>query len=62
MTCQRCVRHVTSALRQVPGVASAQVDLASGVATIEHDDQVVVAQLCGAVDDAGYQATPELVS
>jgi copper chaperone len=55
MTCQHCVRAVTSALGKVPGVTAVRsVDLARGQAEIEGspDEQAVVA----AIRDEGYEA------
>src|SRR3990172_12481721 len=37
MTCVSCVAHVTQALEEVPGVTSAQVNLASEQAAVEYD-------------------------
>jgi copper chaperone CopZ len=54
MTCQNCVRHVTEALGELPGVRSAQVDLASGTARLETDREVPPAELQAALDEAGY--------
>ena len=55
MSCQACVGHVQKALQDVPGVQSAQVDLASGTASVRHqgaaDDKLVEA-----VSEAGYEA------
>jgi copper chaperone len=55
MTCQHCVRAVTSALGKVPGVKAVRaVDLARGQAEIEGspDEQAVIA----AVREEGYEA------
>lgn len=62
MTCKNCVRHVGEALRQVPGVTAAEVELATGTASVEHADDVDVTALCQAVADAGYEATGTLVT
>ena len=46
---------VTKALKAVPGVANAEVDLEKARATVGYDgDRVTVEQLAKAVDDAGY--------
>ncbi|MBI2944039.1 MAG: heavy-metal-associated domain-containing protein [Candidatus Wallbacteria bacterium] len=55
MTCQNCVRHVTEALTEVPGVQSVKVDLAAGTATVEHTTATREA-LVAAVEEAGYEA------
>ncbi|MBI4491638.1 MAG: heavy metal translocating P-type ATPase [Chloroflexi bacterium] len=55
MTCGSCVRHVTAALTAVPGVQSAQVDLAAGTATVRCDPATASFQaLQEAVAAAGY--------
>lgn len=56
MTCASCVGHVTHALRNVPGVRDARVNLATERATIEHDAPLTLEDLVAAVEDAGYHA------
>lgn len=55
MTCQNCVQHVREALAALPGVRSADVELASNSATIEADREVPRAELTAALDEAGYE-------
>lgn len=57
MTCGSCVEIVTGALREVPGVRSAAVDLRGGVARIIAEATGVEA-LVQAVKEAGYEASP----
>ncbi len=52
MTCQNCVKHVTSAIRAVPGVTDVQVDLASGVAEVTGIADT--SELIAAVQEEGY--------
>lgn len=55
MSCGHCVKSVESALKQVPGVQSVQVDLAGGKATVQGDaDQ---GALVSAVKEEGYSAS-----
>jgi len=54
MTCGHCQTAVSKALKSVPGVQDAQVDLASGKATV--DGQVDVQALIAAVVEEGYGA------
>jgi P-type Cu+ transporter len=54
MTCASCVGRVEKALAEVPGVISANVNLASEKATVEYSDQVKISDLRKAVEDAGY--------
>ena len=57
MTCGHCVKSVTNALTSTPGVVSASVDLARGVAEIQHDGTVNESVLIAAVQEEGYAAT-----
>jgi copper chaperone len=57
MSCGNCVRHVTEALRGVPGVGAVEVVLAEARAKVVHDAaRAPVAALIAAVEEAGYQA------
>jgi copper chaperone len=57
MTCGGCVGSVTRVLKALPGVADAQVSLEKGEARVSFDPAVAnVAQLKGAIGDAGYEA------
>src|SRR6476620_11812520 len=59
MTCASCVGRVEKALNRMAGVAGAEVNLATEVATVRFDPaQVDLAQLTAAVTKAGYTATP----
>ncbi|TAJ16579.1 MAG: copper-translocating P-type ATPase [Planctomycetota bacterium] len=59
MTCAACVRRVENALRAVDGVASAEVNLVTGRASIEHGPKAPNAQaLRAAVEHAGYALLP----
>ncbi len=56
MTCASCVARVERALKKVPGVSQATVNLATERATVEFlPGQVAIADLRRAVDDAGYR-------
>ena len=56
MTCASCVARVEKALKRVPGVASAQVNLATETATVALAQGISPAALVAAVRDAGYEA------
>ncbi|MFY9509436.1 MAG: heavy metal translocating P-type ATPase [Rubrivivax sp.] len=56
MTCASCVARVEKALKKVPGVSSAVVNLATEKATIQALSTVPAASLKAAVDRAGYVA------
>ena len=55
MSCAHCVAHVTRTLQAVPGVQSAEVQLAAGRALVQHENADVAAML-SALDEAGYEA------
>jgi Cu+-exporting ATPase len=59
MTCASCVARVEEALSGVPGVISANVNLASEKATVEYLEGTAVADMRRAVKDAGYELGPE---
>ena len=55
MTCQNCVRHVSQALSSLPGVRSAEVDLAAGSARLDTERELPAQELRAALDEAGYE-------
>jgi Cu+-exporting ATPase len=57
MTCASCVARVEKALKAVPGVLGAEVNLAMETAQVEATRLVDLAQLIAAVEKAGYQAS-----
>ncbi len=59
MTCASCVARVEEALSTVPGVVSANVNLASEKATVDYLEGTSAADMRRAVQDAGYQLGPE---
>src|SRR4051794_16003911 len=57
MTCASCVTRVERALRKVPGVADAEVNLATETAEVQSAGQSLdIDVLTAAVAKAGYQA------
>jgi copper chaperone CopZ len=54
MTCGHCVIAVRKALEAVPGVQTAEVNLAGGKATV--DGNAELAALVEAVEEEGYTA------
>jgi Cu+-exporting ATPase len=56
MTCASCVSHVEKALKRVPGVVDARVNLAAEKATVEGTPSVKDEALVAAVEAAGYEA------
>jgi copper chaperone CopZ len=56
MTCSHCVMAVDKALKKLPGVSAASVEV--GRATVTVDPDVTTGdRLVDAVQDAGYDAT-----
>lgn len=59
MTCANCAGNIEKALRAVPGVVGAEVNLAMESAHVTWlGSNVSAGMLVHAVDDAGYRATP----
>ena len=59
MTCASCVGRVERALKAVPGVQSASVNLATEQATIQLSHEVEHSALVEAIENAGYTVQPE---
>ena len=55
MTCRHCVRKVTAALRDVPGVQLVQADLTTTTVVLRGDP--TVAEVLAALDGAGFPGT-----
>jgi len=56
MTCNHCVMRVAKAIKSIPGVQDAQVDLQKAQAVITYDDaKVSPEKFSAAVLDAGYK-------
>ena len=55
MTCDHCVRSVTNALKDVPGVSEAVVSLDDKQATVTAES-VDIEALIAAVEEEGYTA------
>lgn len=57
MTCQNCVKHVTTELADIPGVTKVDVDLVpDGVSqvTVTSAQQIAPETAHAAIDEAGY--------
>jgi Cu+-exporting ATPase len=59
MSCASCVSRVEKAIRSVPGVVSANVNLANNQATVEYLEDVRLSVIKQAVKDAGYEVEAE---
>ena len=59
MTCNHCVMRVTKALKAIPGVQKADVDLQKAEAAVSFDEkQANMSTFSAAVADAGYKVIP----
>ncbi|MBA4147629.1 MAG: heavy-metal-associated domain-containing protein [Verrucomicrobia bacterium] len=60
MTCEGCVKGVTSELRRVPGVVSVKVTLTNKLAVVAIDtNRVSTKTLVKTIEEAGYTAKPK---
>lgn len=63
MNCAACAARVEKALKAVPGVKSATVNLVAQKASVEYDpNQATVAELVRAVQELGYRVPAEEIS
>ncbi len=58
MTCASCVGRVERALKKVPGVQNAVVNLATERATVQLQGDTDASRLIAAIEKAGYEARP----
>lgn len=56
MSCQHCVRAVTTAVQTVDPAATVAVDLAAG--TVRVDSAAQAARIAGAIREEGYAVKP----
>lgn len=54
MTCDHCVRAVTTELVLLEGVRSVDVDLGQGAVTVTSDGPLDLEEVREAIDEAGY--------
>ncbi|MER5324676.1 heavy-metal-associated domain-containing protein [Streptosporangium roseum] len=54
MTCGHCVSSVKEEVGGVPGVTGVEVDLATGLLTVDGEGPVDTAAIVAAVEEAGY--------
>ena len=57
MTCEHCVRSVTEEISEIDGVTDVVVDLPTGKVTVSSSKDLDVADVRGAVKEAGYELT-----
>ena len=57
MTCSSCIRHVTAALRELPGIDAVEVKLKDGKVRVAHDDDSASTdEMIAALNEAGYES------
>ncbi|PSS64828.1 copper-translocating P-type ATPase [Ensifer sp. NM-2] len=61
MTCASCVARVENAIRAVPGVTSASVNLATERADVRFDGSTKTADIVKAIENSGYGAAEESI-
>ncbi|MDP9870254.1 MULTISPECIES: heavy-metal-associated domain-containing protein [Streptosporangium] len=54
MTCGHCVSSVTEEVSEVPGVTNVEVDLATGLLTVDSEGRIDGSAIIAAVEEAGY--------
>jgi copper chaperone len=55
MTCGHCVSSVKEEVGEVAGVAGVEVDLATGLLTVDSESPIDQARIAAAVEEAGYE-------
>lgn len=54
MSCNNCVKHVSEALSEIPGVEHVEVSLEKAGATIQSSQDIDMEVIRTALDEAGY--------
>lgn len=54
MTCGHCATSVREEVGALPGVRTVEVDLATGLVTIDSENQLDASDISDAVTEAGY--------
>ena len=58
MTCGHCVAAVSDEIVRIEGVATVDIDLSSGIVTVESAGPIDPELITAAVDEAGYELAP----
>jgi copper chaperone len=58
MTCGHCVAAVSEEIVKIHGVATVDIDLNSGIVTVESAEPIDPDLITEAVDEAGYELAP----
>ncbi|MFD8563571.1 heavy-metal-associated domain-containing protein [Streptosporangium canum] len=59
MTCGHCVSSVKEEVGEVAGVTSVEVDLATGLLTVQSEQPIEAGQIVAAVEAAGYEVADQ---
>ena len=54
MSCGHCVAAVTTELGKLPGVATVDVELATGTVSVESEAALDPTEVAAAIDEAGF--------
>lgn len=54
VSCDHCVKAIKDELFRIDGVDAIDVDIASKLVTVTHDERVTDDQLLAGLDEAGY--------
>ncbi len=60
VSCQHCVRAVTTDVGSLPGVQRVEVNLDTKIVTVEHDEDLGSATIIAAIQEAGYDEVQRL--
>lgn len=58
MACGHCASSVTEEIERIAGVTAVHVDVDNGSVTVTSDEDLDIAEVRAAVDEAGYELTP----
>ncbi|HOG47764.1 MAG TPA: heavy-metal-associated domain-containing protein [Anaerolineae bacterium] len=56
ISCMHCVRRITQALEEVPGVQSVQADAATRLVTVSYEGADTPARVRATLEEIGYPA------
>lgn len=55
MSCNHCVQAVAKALQDLPGLTKVEINLSTGVASLDHDDDLDIKAVQDRIVNAGYE-------
>jgi copper chaperone len=54
MSCEHCVKAITNALGEIPGIMEVAVDLEAKTVTVEHDAELSADKIKYEIEEQGY--------